>query len=468
MGNLSLYRKGIAYLFFYLAVGLLLLSACAAPSTSQLKSDESKVPVIESIKVQPSPDQTIVEIISSKATPYTTFELMDPPRIILDIRGVLGEDLKRNTEVNDGNVEEIRFEKGVAEAMTTRVVVSLARAVDHQVSEWDNVLTLTLTPKEAPTVTVEPPESQKEMGSQEMENAKKAERTPAEPRIFFKPRPITLNQVLGVDYSMLKTGKSRLTVTADKKVRYQLEREGPKSLLLTLEEATIPPLLMRRLDSSYFEGTVDRVKASFSSADKRVSLAISLREMVPFHIKQKDAVITMEFGRTSIKPPDLKIFPVKVSEKEIVKTSTSEQAGGTTPPPEEAGGTTPPPEQAAGVPGLPGKKYTGEPMTMDFVNADITSILRLIAEISNLNIIWGPQVTGTVSMRLRNVPWDQALDLLLDNNKLAQRRRGNVIWITTKAEMSQIEAEERQKHQEIAENKRIEMEARLAEEKSEP
>src|SRR4030065_2163589 len=84
-------------------------------------------------------------------------------------------------------------------------------------------------------------------------------------------------------------------------------------------------------------------------------------------------------------------------------------------------------------------------MTMDFVNADVTNILRLIGEVSNLNIVWGPDVKGMVSMRLKDVPWDQALDLILENNNLAKRHAGNVIWVTTKAQLSQIEAEERRR-----------------------
>jgi type IV pilus assembly protein PilQ len=82
-------------------------------------------------------------------------------------------------------------------------------------------------------------------------------------------------------------------------------------------------------------------------------------------------------------------------------------------------------------------------MTMDFVNADVTNILRLIGEVSNL--VWGPEVKGTVSMRLKNVPWDQALDLVLKNNKLAMRRDGNVIWITSRKEMDAFEAMQRKR-----------------------
>jgi type IV pilus assembly protein PilQ len=115
--------------------------------------------------------------------------------------------------------------------------------------------------------------------------------------------------------------------------------------------------------------------------------------------------------------------------------------------------------------GIMKRKYTGAAMTMDFVNADVTNILRLIAEVSNLNIVWGPEVKGNVSMRLKNVPWDQALDLILANNNLAKRQIGNVIWITTAGQLAKLEAEERRKFAEIeAEKERLREAAKKAKE----
>jgi type IV pilus assembly protein PilQ len=210
------------------------------------------------------------------------------------------------------------------------------------------------------------------------------------------------------------------------------------------------------MDSKQFEGAVDWVKASLSQKD--VAIAITLREMVPFHVKQTESAITIDFGPTAIKPPEKKIVPLQMAQAQ----PPAAQAPAIQPP------TAPgmlmrqktdlpgviavqpglPPAQAAGIPGMK-KDYKGAAMTMDFVNADVTNILRLIGEVSNLNIVWGPEVKGTVSMRLKDVPWDQALDLILDNNNLAKREQGNVVWVTTKAAMSQIEAEERRKIQEF-------------------
>jgi type IV pilus assembly protein PilQ len=76
-----------------------------------------------------------------------------------------------------------------------------------------------------------------------------------------------------------------------------------------------------------------------------------------------------------------------------------------------------------------GPRYTGEKISLDFQNADINDILRLIAEVSGFNIIAGGDVQGTVTTRMVDVPWDQALDVILKINGLAQEREGNIIRV---------------------------------------
>jgi type IV pilus assembly protein PilQ len=86
----------------------------------------------------------------------------------------------------------------------------------------------------------------------------------------------------------------------------------------------------------------------------------------------------------------------------------------------------------------------------------VTNVLRLIGEVSNLNVIWGPEVSGKVSMRLKNVPWEQALDLILANNDLGKREEGNIIWVAPKSRIRQLEEEEKRKREEaIAEQERL-------------
>jgi type IV pilus assembly protein PilQ len=82
---------------------------------------------------------------------------------------------------------------------------------------------------------------------------------------------------------------------------------------------------------------------------------------------------------------------------------------------------------AAGAP--EGPRYSGKKISLDLHNAALGDVLQRLAEASGLNIIASPEVKGTVTMRLVDVPWDQALDLLLKLNSLTQERYGNVIMI---------------------------------------
>ncbi len=81
------------------------------------------------------------------------------------------------------------------------------------------------------------------------------------------------------------------------------------------------------------------------------------------------------------------------------------------------------------------KKYTGAKMTFDFQKADIHNVLRLIAEVSNLNIVAGDDVRGKITLRLKNVPWDQALDIILQSRGLGKEQIGNVLRIAPRAKL---------------------------------
>src|SRR5262249_11191194 len=85
------------------------------------------------------------------------------------------------------------------------------------------------------------------------------------------------------------------------------------------------------------------------------------------------------------------------------------------------------------------KKFTGDPINLDFKEGDILDIFRLFADISGLNIVVNPGVTGKVTLKLNQVPWDQALDLILKANNLGYTREDNVIRI---APLSVLQREE--------------------------
>lgn len=84
-------------------------------------------------------------------------------------------------------------------------------------------------------------------------------------------------------------------------------------------------------------------------------------------------------------------------------------------------------------------RYSGKPVTFNFQDVPVRTVLQLIAEESGLNIVAADTVQGNVTLRLINVPWDQALDIVLQAKSLDKRRNGNVVWIAPQAEIAKYE-----------------------------
>ena len=81
-------------------------------------------------------------------------------------------------------------------------------------------------------------------------------------------------------------------------------------------------------------------------------------------------------------------------------------------------------------------KYKGEKLSLNFQNVEVRAVLNVIADFTDLNIITSDSVTGNITLRLKDVPWDQALDIILETRGLDMRRNGNVIWIAPRDEIA--------------------------------
>ncbi len=81
-------------------------------------------------------------------------------------------------------------------------------------------------------------------------------------------------------------------------------------------------------------------------------------------------------------------------------------------------------------------RYTGEKLSLNFQNVEVRSVLNVIADFTDLNIITSDTVTGNITLRLKDVPWDQALDIILQTRGLDMRKNGNVIWVAPRDELA--------------------------------
>ncbi|ACX96763.1 type IV pilus secretin PilQ [Halothiobacillus neapolitanus] len=109
--------------------------------------------------------------------------------------------------------------------------------------------------------------------------------------------------------------------------------------------------------------------------------------------------------------------------------------------------------KAEGAQNVGEKKYTGERLTLKFQDIQIRPLLQLIADFTGNNIVVSDDVKGSISLRLENVPWDQALDLILTTKGLSMRKNGNVMYVAPTADIvarDKAEIEARQQSQQLA------------------
>jgi hypothetical protein len=87
-------------------------------------------------------------------------------------------------------------------------------------------------------------------------------------------------------------------------------------------------------------------------------------------------------------------------------------------------------------------RYSGEKLTLNFQNVEVRSVLQVIADFTGLNIIASDTVSGNVTLRLKDVPWDQALDIIMRAKGLDKRSSGSVIWVAPRDELAAKEKQE--------------------------
>ena len=107
----------------------------------------------------------------------------------------------------------------------------------------------------------------------------------------------------------------------------------------------------------------------------------------------------------------------------------------------------------------PGPGYTGQRLSLNFQSIEIRALLQIIADFSDFNVVTSDSVTGTVTLRLKDVPWDQALDIILQSKGLDKRRSGNVLLIAPKDELAAKEQVDLEAKKKIAELEPMRMQA---------
>jgi type IV pilus assembly protein PilQ len=397
--------------------------------------------IIKSIDIRSLSDQTIVEIARSSPSPYAAFKLIDPHRVIVDIRGVPAEGLSKSIDVNNGFVEQIGIQEHEDDPGRVRVVIMLAEDMEYSMDAHGDGIILKLTPA-LPAVASKPLIDSPEVrsaGAEETE-AQEVEMIGHEPRIFIKPGFSPLTQILGIDFTMLEHNASSVRITTNRKAQYTAKLKRSKVLLLNFEEASILPQLVRPLDATYFPGAVERVTPMSMPGDRKVSVEITLKESVPYHISEDQGNLDIRFAAAQVKPPPIVLKPKVRKLASSGHKNYSRKEGSVS---EDIwGGLT--------------KPYAGSKMSFDFREADIKNVLYFIANAVGLNIIWESALSGKVSLKLDDVPWDQALEMILKPNDLTYTIDGDVMWVMPRSKLIDLEIQERDRRKAMAAEKKSE------------
>jgi type IV pilus assembly protein PilQ len=272
----------------------------------------------------------------------------------------------------------------------------------------------------------------------------------AEPETVSGPRA---SRILGISRSE-EDGQLALRVKADGRLSYQdFFLANPERLVLDFPDV-LNKAPMRALDVN--EGPVRKARlGQFSLESPKVArLVLDLESRPAYRVIESSDGVRIVFGESPSARPILAALRPEGTPT-LVASAAPIQALGTPagpapavapdaplPGPLPAPGLVPAlPEpqldssQTASEP-LPGEQvYTGEPISMDFKDGDLQDIFRLFADISGENVVVNPGISGKVTLKLNQVPWDQALDIILKTNGLGYTRDGNVIRIARIADL---------------------------------
>jgi type IV pilus assembly protein PilQ len=227
----------------------------------------------------------------------------------------------------------------------------------------------------------------------------------ADASVHFAPAQNTTPQGLrDIDFRRGTDGAGRIVVSLPSpQVGVDIRQQG-QSLVVEFLRSTLPENLRRRLDVTDF-GTPIRTVSTFPSGD-RVRMVVEPTGAWEHSAYQTDNQFVLE------------VRPIKVDPNKLT--------------------------QGAG--------FSGEKLSLNFQNIEVRALLQVIADFTNFNVVTSDTVTGSVTLRLKDVPWDQALDIILQSKGLGVRKNGNVLWIAPKDELTakeQLDLEARKKVAEL-------------------
>lgn len=316
----------------------------------------------------------------------TAYQMGNPNRLVLDFPNVNNQVASRLEKFNQGHIKDVTT---ITNGNTTRMVIALeedAKFTTSQVAGNRLVISIQSGNQLAPNTINQPTVTNTPATTNEMV----VKVNPLlNPNIAVN-RQYNYDGLDGIALNGSKTGGGNIRISLkNANIPVDVQRTG-NEIIVRLTGATIPNHLLKQMSGS---GLISNITAN--NQGRNGVIRITMNADYEYKAYQTGSELNI-----NIDPP-----------KKLRQPTLEERT------------------------------YTGAPISLDFQNIDVRQVLSILGQHTNTNIVASDSVNGNVTLRLINVPWDQALDIILKSKGLDKRVNGDVVWVGPTAELAKDEAD---------------------------
>ena len=355
-------------------------------------AQQNAIQKIEAIKES---ENVVIKVTlkTSLPNPPKIFSILKPARIVIDLPATINNSGQNRQLVNLGDLQAVDI---VQSTDRSRLVLTLQKMQQFEIQQTDRELLVKLIPGFTSAIKKEQTQTETQ---KELTNTSTAK--------IVGASLVNKNQeeksIVDIDFRSAGNGAGRIVVDLSSPQQLVHVRQQGQLIIADFPHSTLPDVLRRKLDVRDFSTPVQAITSSLQA--NMVRLQIEPTGLWEFLAWQTDRRLVIE------------VRPLK---------------------------------QDAAQAGLQ-RQYKGEKLSLNFQNIDVRALLQVVADFTGLNVVASDSVTGNLTLRLKDVPWDQALDIIMQARGLDMRKSGNVLWIAPKDELLTKERLELEQRAQISE-----------------
>jgi len=375
---------------FLLITGCCLI-ACIAANTATA----AELTAANYMKSDQGADMTFT--VEGLATAPFVFATESPPRLVLEFSETF-TDLPASPNVV--NEDLVRSFTTISDGARTRVIVELKQPAEYNLAVNNEQVQMRLL---ASTQTAEVGNDTAAASLPTANNRSEPQSASAYTNTDFTQAPAqsrggtVADAVEDIDFRRTSSGGGRIVFMLTSGNVSTAVNERGDELLVDMMRTTLPGSLERTLDVQDFATPVARISTVASGDNTRATVRVTGDYTHSAYFEGNDFIV--------------EVNPVLVQQAVTAEVDGTDKF-------------------------FQNREYSGDRVTFNFQDIPVRSVLQLIADVSDLNIVVSDSVSGNLTLRLQNVPWDQALDLVLDTKNLDKRQNGNVLWIAPTGEIA--------------------------------